>query len=230
MDRTAAAFAACCTFALVAGCATAPSASQPEPVAAGQACAFGELLDYHDNAYLPGVQQVTELARRYLEEELAKGDAARPAMTVDIDETALSNWGHLSVDLCGPVSAFDEYAALGEDAALGPVLDLFRWARERGVAVFFVTGRREWLREATERNLREAGYDGWAELFMRPVEQQGSWNNFKAEVRERLHEEGFEVLVNLGDQLADLEGGYARHALLVPNPFYVISARDFRED
>ena len=41
-----------------------------------------------------------------------------------------------------------------------------------------------------------------------------------AAARRRLTEQGYTVLLTLGDQPSDLEGGYAERAYLVPNPFY----------
>jgi HAD superfamily, subfamily IIIB (Acid phosphatase) len=223
---------------LATGCATGPTPapkSAPAPAANPQvdpigACALGELHDFHGYAYPQIVAEVAELGRRLLEQELAAGGEGRPAMVLDIDETSLTNWGHLEHSLCAPVSDFDQYAARGESPALPAILELYRWARERDVTVFFVTGRREWLREATERNLQEQGYNERGGVFLRPTEETGSWHNYKAEARHRLAEQGYDILLNMGDQPADLEGGYARHALLLPNPFYVVTPRDFGQD
>jgi acid phosphatase len=216
---------------LLVGCASRPApAPAPTPaVDALGACALGELHEFHRHAYPQIVAEVAELGRRLIADELAAGGEGRPAMVLDIDETSLTNWGHLEHSLCAPVSDFDQYAARGESPALPAVLELYRWARQHGVTVFFVTGRREWLREATERNLDEQGYDERGGVFLRPTEETGSWHNYKAEARRRLTEQGFDVLLNIGDQPADLEGGYARHSLLLPNPFYVVTPRDFGE-
>ena len=237
------------TSLLFAGCAStsAPvpsSAPQPTPdpsatqeteasadgVRGSDACVVGEVKEFHRFAYPRVVAQVAELGRRHLEDELARGVEGRPAMVLDIDETSLSNWEYLASALCAPVSEFDEFAALGVSPALEPVLDLYRWAVERGVTVFFVTGRREWMREPTERNLREAGFTSYGDVFLRPTEEQGSWHNYKEEARKTLTDAGYDVLLNMGDQPADLAGGYARHSLLIPNPFYVVTPRDFGDD
>jgi hypothetical protein len=49
---------------------------------------------------------------------------------------------------------------------IAPVLALARLARERGVAVLFLSGRPERLRAATERNLRAAGYE-WTGILLK---------------------------------------------------------------
>jgi acid phosphatase len=104
-----------------------------------------------------------------------------------------------------------------------PTLRLFKAARARGVAVFFITGRHEDERAATERNLRQAGYDGWAGLVLRPPGgPAASAAEFKGAERARLEAAGYTVIANVGDQPSDLAGGHAERTFLLPNPFYRI--------
>ena len=55
-----------------------------------------------------------------------------------------------------------------KDKPIVPTLKLFTAAKAKGVAVFFITGRCEIgpARDATEANLRAAGFDGWMKLYM----------------------------------------------------------------
>jgi predicted secreted acid phosphatase len=103
-----------------------------------------------------------------------------------------------------------------------PVLALARYARERGVAVFFLTGRPERLREATERNLRSAGYD-WTGVILKPdALRTSSAVEQKAAERKKLVEQGYTIAVNVGDQMSDLDGGFAERTYKLPNPFYFV--------
>ena len=162
-------------------------------------------------------------------------EVGRPALVLDIDDTALSNWEVIRADdfgrvIGGPCPALPEgpcgWAAwdlLGRDPAIAPTLDLFRRARALGVAVFFVTGRPESQRAATERNLRAAGYDGYAGLRMVPEgARYASAAEFKAPVRAAIERAGHTVVANMGDQPSDLAGGHAERTFLLPNPFYRI--------
>ncbi|MGH2992263.1 MAG: HAD family acid phosphatase [Solirubrobacterales bacterium] len=45
---------------------------------------------------------------------------------------------------------------------------------------------------------------------------------FKSGERERIEDEGFTILVNVGDQDSDLNGGHAKRAFKLPNPMYFI--------
>jgi acid phosphatase len=103
-----------------------------------------------------------------------------------------------------------------------PVLGLARLARERGVAVFLLTGRPERLRAATERNLQAAGYE-WTGVLQKPdAPSTQSAVEFKAPERKKLMDQGYTIIVNMGDQMSDLEGGFAERTYKLPNPFYFV--------
>ena len=103
-----------------------------------------------------------------------------------------------------------------------PVLALARLARDRGVDVFFLTGRLERLRAATEANLRAAGFE-WTRLILKPDDlTTKSAADFKAPERKKLQDQGYTVIVNIGDQMSDLDGGFAERTYKLPNPFYFI--------
>src|SRR4029079_18129927 len=93
------------------------------------------------------------------------------------------------------------------------------------VAVFFLTGRPERLRAATERNLRAAGYE-WTGVLLRADDLfTKSAAEFKAPERRKLVEQGYTIIVNIGDQMSDLDGGYAERTYKLPNPFYFVPLR-----
>jgi putative acid phosphatase of HAD superfamily subfamily IIIB len=101
------------------------------------------------------------------------------------------------------------------------VLELYRDARARGVAVFFITGRPPQIRSSTETNLR-MGYDkGWDGLHMKPADT--GTQAFKAGTRTTIDQRGFDIVANVGDQESDLDGGRADRAFKTPNPFYFIA-------
>jgi predicted secreted acid phosphatase len=157
-------------------------------------------------------------ARRVLRRHL---DDARPAIVLDVDDTALSTYA------CMKAADFDRANAgcgLRRDLpAVGSTLRLFRDARAHGVAVFFVTGRREAQRKPTVANLRRAGFRGYRALRMRPDDQPASRRDgWKARTRRAIRRRGHRIVVNVGDQRSDLDGGHALRAIKLPNPMYVI--------
>ena len=157
----------------------------------------------------------------------------RPAIVLDIDETSLSNWSAYKVNgwarvVNGPCNLERGPCGLRawQDAArapaLNPTLSLVKRARTLGVAVFFITGRPGNLRAATERNLREQGFE-WEEVILEPIgSSYASAADFKAPERKKIAERGYTILLSLGDQQSDLTGGYAERTFKLPNPVYFL--------
>ena len=158
----------------------------------------------------------------------------KPALILDIDETSLSNWPQIQAndygrivngpcDLAGGPCGQTAWQLRSEDEPIAPTLQLFKTARQKGVSVFFITGRSENVRSATEANLRKAGYEGWSAVVMRPAgSTTPSAADYKAPERAKIARQGFTIIANVGDQPSDLAGGYAERTFLVPNPFYRI--------
>ena len=74
----------------------------------------------------------------------------------------------------------------------------------------FHTGRPEDQRQATERNLKETGFDGFEKLYMTPNGAKlSSAANFKTPVCEEIETAGFTIIANIGDQPSDILGGHA---------------------
>ena len=40
--------------------------------------------------------------------------------------------------------------------------------------------------------------------------------------RKKLVDQGYTIIVNIGDQMSDLDGGFAERTFKLPNPFYFI--------
>jgi predicted secreted acid phosphatase len=192
-----------------------------------------KLLRYQASGeYEEQLAEVATDAARYLEDR--PEDGGRGAIVLDIDETALSNWPYLEAnqlarlhygpcDLPQGPCGWPAWADMAAATAIEPTLELYRLAQERGHAVFFITGRPESQRAATERNLRAVGYDDWADLYMQPDGTTfPSAADFKAPNRREIEAEGYEIVLNMGDQASDLEGGYAERTFKLPNPFYWI--------
>ena len=111
----------------------------------------------------------------------------------------------------------------GVPKPIAGALRLYEWAREHEIAIVFLSGRKEAQRAATERALKHAGFTQWSELLLRdPSESELKAAEFKAGRRAKLEEQGYAIVLNLGDQASDLAGGHAEQSLLMPNPFYQV--------
>jgi len=192
------------------------------------------LIEYKNSgAYESDIKAVTHEARLYI--EIQAHQVPRPALVLDIDETSLSNWPALQANDFGWITegpcknlpqgpcGFKAWQALSKDEAIAPTLGLFKAAKAHGVAIFFITGRDESLRKATEKNLHDVGYDSWQELIMRPKgTTTPSATDYKTPARAKIEAEGYTIIANVGDQPSDLAGGHAERTYLVPDPFYRI--------
>lgn len=197
-----------------------------------------QLTDYKcSGQYDREVADTLFAAQAYV--DMRAKEVNHPAVVLDIDETSLSNWPEIIADDFGyiPSGACDLAGPCGDTAwelsaqalVIAPTLRLFNEAKAKNVKVFFITGRRDTpaLRDATERNLRARGYSGWEALFMRPPAASASEDPFpnvqafKTDARRQISK-NFTIIVNIGDQRSDLDGGYAERTWKVPNPFYYI--------
>lgn len=182
------------------------------------------LMRYHDfGEYDREIREVVNAARDYLETlvvDSSKGD--KLAAVFDIDETALSNWDAMAD--CGFCSYSVQVKLYPNphDPAIIPVLELFNFAKKKGIAIFFVTGRQESRRESTVKNLNDVGYAGWAELIMQPDGNKLPASVFKSSDRQAISNKGYRIVLDIGDQASDLAGCCAERTFKLPNPFYLL--------
>ena len=81
--------------------------------------------------------------------------------------------------------------------------------------------RSEDQREDTERVLQEVGFERWDHLLLRDeAERKLTAAEYKSGRRAKLEAEGYTVVLTIGDQQSDLDGGHSEHTVLIPNPFY----------
>lgn len=146
------------------------------------------------------------------------------AVVFDIDETLLSNWAYLSQDdFHITYASFRAWVRTHDDPALPPTRRIFERARAAGLPIFLISGRHEAQRADTVRQLKAAGLTGWTALHLRPDTYTAkSIVPFKSGVRRQIAAEGYRIVLNMGDQQSDLDGGFAERAIKLPNPYYFI--------
>jgi predicted secreted acid phosphatase len=196
-----------------------------------------QLTRYEESGqYQRDVAGAVAAAAAYLAQQAKR--TGKLAIVLDIDETSLSNWPVIRADDFGfipqgPCDLFNglpagacgwiDWIKQARDQPILPTLRLYRKARQYKMAVFFITGRPGALREATQRNLRAAGYDEWNGLLMKSGGYRTeSVITFKTAARRAIAAQGYAIVLNMGDQESDLAGGYAERTFKVPNPFYYI--------
>jgi 5'-nucleotidase (lipoprotein e(P4) family) len=186
---------------------------------------LGSLTAFAEGPYDEVVAEFAENAKQLLEARVAKRKKGEKlAIVLDVDETVLSNFEQLrGSGYCFVRDDWNEWVDVGVPVELAGIRPLYDYAREHEVAVVFLSGRKEAQREDTERVLKSAGFEHWEHVLLRdPSEDELTAAEFKSGRRAKLEEQGYTVVLSVGDQQSDLDGGHAEHAVLIPNPFYFV--------
>ncbi|MGW1076676.1 HAD family acid phosphatase [Streptomyces sp. NPDC002537] len=123
----------------------------------------------------------------------AGGGGDKPAIVLDIDNTALETYYH-------------------PGQADKPVLKVAQWANEHNVAVLFVTARTS--SSSARQQLEDADYPVDAVCTREHGESKGEG---KARCREELTEDGYTITANIGNRSTDFEGGYYEKGFKLPD-------------
>jgi acid phosphatase len=190
-----------------------------------------ELKAYHDctckcGCYAHDLDAQADRAIAFLRRRAAhRRPQEKLALILDIDDTTLSTYPEmLAADFAYNPAYFDAWVQKGDAPAILGTLRLYKEAQKLGVSVFFITGRWETERVATERNLRADGFDKWNLLVMHPAANKAQTTGaFKMVVRSQIVSAGYTLALNVGDQWSDLKGTpEAEYSVKYPDPFYFI--------
>lgn len=180
-----------------------------------------QVSEYANGRYEADLKAVSKSADAWIRHRSARG--GKLAVVFDIDETTLSNleimresdWGY-------DEARWHEWMDSAKAPAIPQLREVYQNARSHGVAVFFITGRKERLRAATTRNLTRQGMGGFTGLICRPNENTEPAAVYKTHRRGEISRQGYTIIANIGDQPSDLAGGFAERTFKLPNPFYRI--------
>ncbi len=196
----------------------------------------------------PYITEVThDLAtlRRELKPVLsdAKRRGQKPAIVLDVDDTTL--WTY-DMEVGAMHFVFnptlqDQWVQQELFPAVPGMVDFANYARSLGYSVFGLTGRNDNQKTATLQNLKNVGYQGftsdntYTKWTSKPPSVQPGYITcvatcttveYKAGTRAHIESLGYTIEFNLGDQWSDLQGGYARRVIKLPNPTYYLPSAD----
>lgn len=213
-----------------------PASVNPIPDFRNFICSYyGDLREESD--FIQNIYTILNSAEDFLDEYLAQYNfssmTSKLAIVLDIDETSISNYFSIKEDeFSNDPELINKRYHKTDTPPIKPVLRLFQKAVTNNVAVFFITARKPFdnnpddnLRAHAIDCLSNAGYNGWTDLFMPQLEEFNvPTATFKTNIRKTLTEQGYKIILNIGDQDSDLEGGYAERPVKIPNFLYGISA------
>ncbi|MBR4674770.1 MAG: hypothetical protein IKP00_09925 [Victivallales bacterium] len=205
---------------LVAGCATTKG-----PQFASLPDAKEQVAEYYEKGdYIRDVTFIMRKATQYIQDVAKSKQYAKPAIVLDVDDTALDTYEYQrGMGFGHNGKLWHTWIAMKRGKAIPPVLEFAKEAERLGYAIFFVSGRREAQREDTELNLKAVGYPQWTQFFSKPDNYRApSVIPYKTECRRKIEEQGYTIVANIGDMTSDLDGGYALECFLLPNYIYEV--------
>lgn len=154
--------------------------------------------------------QAFNIARMRLDEALAQKSDKPLAIVSDIDETFL-NTSYYTV-MCGKKGTEyhqDTWKAWTDKAEATPLagaLEFYQYAHEKGVAIFYVTNRKENERVGTALNIKRYNfpYQGDDHLIFRTTDKS------KESRREKIAQK-YNIVLLLGDNLGDFDKDFDKH-------------------
>lgn len=152
--------------------------------------------------------QSYNLATMRLKQILASDDAPKnPAIVTDLDETAIDNTALLARDLlaCHDYTAWDtwlKWEQYGDPKAIPGAVAFFKYADAHGVDVYYVSGRAKDNKKDTMASLKKLGFPQVTDDHVYLV----FYGPAKSKIRKEITDDGHNIIMLLGDSLADLSG------------------------
>lgn len=182
-----------------------------------------EIEEYYEKGHFErDVKIVVDKALSYFKSRICCN--AQSAVVFDIDDTILWSYYDMKDINFGFVpKLFHEWVLQAKTPLVPHVKRLYDFFVSRGCQIILLTGRRFDEREATMKNLQDLGFHKIDLLIMRDEDElETKAIDYKSEHRRLLEEKGYRIIATIGDQLSDLEGGYAHYKVKIPNYTYII--------
>lgn len=150
--------------------------------------------------------------------------AEKSAVIFDIDETSLSSYEHIkSVGFGYVPQMWSDWMLSAKQKAIPQTKKLYDKVIQKGFRVIFLTGRNEKYYESSYKNLIAEGYTKFDTLITRKQgEHHTTAVEFKGKVRAELVKNGYNIVMNVGDQYSDLLGGNSGIEVKLPDYLYFV--------
>jgi predicted secreted acid phosphatase len=187
----------------ISGTVTVAQTASAAPAGTAVRVAAAQAADIDYATWQADVKAVIDQAVPYVEQRTANTGGQRLAIVFDIDNTTLETYFHPWYELPTP--------------AVRPSLELAKYAKSRGVSVFFITARPGIIESETNWNLTTVGYpvDG---LYVRDLPDLfGEVSAYKTGKRAEIEAQGYTIIANVGNNDSDLVGGHAERTFKLPD-------------
>ncbi|MBT2384599.1 HAD family acid phosphatase [Streptomyces sp. ISL-11] len=179
----------------------APSTPTASAASSGHTSGPAGLKGVDHAIWVRDVKSVIDGARPYITERTGNARGEKQAIVLDIDNSSLETDFHWA----WPTPAIES------------VLELTRYAHERGAAIFFVTARPGLVEPATSYNLRRVGYPVSGLYVRRLPDLFQDVSAYKTAKRAEIEANGYRIIANIGNNTTDLAGGHADRTFKLPD-------------
>ena len=208
--------------------------------------ATGGIADKNSSPYITQMRRILQHQSRYLHraKKQARRHHQRPAIVLDADDTTLWTYDmedgamHFNFD---PVLQ-NQWVQDERFPATPGMVRFVNRAKRMGFKIFGLTGRNDDQKAATLANLHKVGYHAfnrrtfftkWTGVgasqkprYVHCATATCTTVEYKAGTRRHIERLGYRIVLNVGDQWSDLQGGHAARALKLPNPTYFLPSPD----
>ncbi len=198
------------------------------------------LANRTSSPYISEMRSITNGLRASLKRTYAAAERAgkKPAIVLDADDTTLWTYDMEVADMkfvFNPTRQ-DYWVQHQLFPATPTMVALVNEADAMGFEVFGLTGRGAAQKDATIGNLKDVGYNAftpdhyftkWAgstpPSYITCATAKCTTVEYKAGTRKHIEQDlGYDIVLNIGDQWSDLQGGYADRNVKLPNPTYYL--------
>ncbi|MER8073282.1 HAD family acid phosphatase [Streptomyces sp. NPDC094034] len=195
-----------------------------------------------DSPYAKDLARIEADAKKYIDKtaHTAKQKHAKPAVVFDIDDTLLLSFDYeRKTNYTYNSTTWAQYVAQADRPAVFGTPELVKYAKAKGVEVFYNSGLTEAQRSSAVENLKKIGVDINLDAnhmflkdtanppsYLKDCATSGAWKcttvQYKSGTRKHIESLGYDIIANFGDQYSDLDGGYANKTYKLPNPTYFV--------
>jgi len=146
------------------------------------------------------------------------------AIIVDVDDTMLLTYNMEvgAYDFEFDRATKDRWITYAKFPAVPGMVAYLKAASSAGFKIIAVTGRAQKYAAKTRENLKKVGYPSMP-LYAKNC--TCTTVEFKAGTRKKIEKQGYDIVLNIGDQFSDLQGGFADSTLKLPNPMYFVASK-----